>query len=132
MSIKTLVFPEQSRGFKGKRWVDVILRTIHLVGLLGIAGGILFQAPESQWYIYFLTTILSGIAMISISIWSNGKWMLQNRGLAIIVKFSLLLLIPTFPNLALQILIIVVIISGISSHAPARFRYYSPFYGKEI
>jgi len=132
MLIKELIFPEQSRGFIGKRWLDIILRTIHLLGLLGIAGGVLFAADKSLWFPYFLSTILSGLAMISLSIWSNGKWLLQNRGLAIMVKFLLLFLLPFLPNYEFHILVLIVIISGISSHAPARFRYYSPILGKEI
>ena len=132
MLIKELIFPEQSRGFIGKRWLDIILRTIHLLGLLGIAGGVLFAADKSLWFPYFLSTVLSGLAMISLSIWPNGKWLLQNRGLAIMVKFLLLFLLPFLPNYELHILVLIVIISGISSHAPARFRYYSPILGKEI
>lgn len=132
MILKTIFFPEQSRGFPGKRWIDIVLRTIHLIGLLGLAGGVLFQAAHELWFPYLLATILSGLAMITISIWSNGKWILQNRGLAIIIKMLVLLLLPVFPNFELALLVIVVAISGISSHAPARFRYYSILHGKEI
>jgi len=132
MSIKALIFPSQSRGFPGKRWTDIILRTIHLIGLLGLAGGILFNVEKSLWHPYFLATIVSGIAMIAISLWSNAKWLLQNRGLSIIIKLVFLMFIPIFPDWEFLLLIIVVVISGVSSHAPARFRYYSIFHGKEI
>lgn len=79
MCIKKIIFPEQSRSFYGKRWLDILLRTVHLIGLLGVAGGVLFNAPQSLWLPYFLTTILSGSAMVLLSLWSNGNWILQNR-----------------------------------------------------
>ncbi|MCU7835829.1 MAG: hypothetical protein KZQ83_11340 [gamma proteobacterium symbiont of Taylorina sp.] len=132
MSIKILFFPEQSRSFYAKRWLDIILRTIHLIGLLGVSGGILFFIEQSLWLPYFLMTVLSGLAMTILSLWSNGKWLLQNCGLAIILKIVLLILIPVFPDNSQYLLFIIIIISAISSHAPARFRYYSPILGRKI
>jgi len=132
MLLKKLLFPDQSRGFYGKRWLDIILRTIHLMGLLGISGGIIFNAEESLWQPYFMITMISGLAMVFLSLWSHGKWILQNRGLAIIVKLIMLALLPVFPDYGLYILLTIVLISGISSHAPAKFRYYSPILGREI
>ena len=132
MSIKRILFPEHSRSFYGKRWFDISLRTIHLIGLLGVSGGVLFNAEQSLWYPYFLTTILSGVAMVLLSLWSNANWILQNRGLIIIAKVVILLLLPVLPGYEQYLLMIIVIMSGFSSHAPARFRYYSPIFGREI
>jgi hypothetical protein len=137
LSIKKYLFPLESRTFKGKRWFDIGLRTLHLIGLLGVAGGVLFNAEQSIteqaiWFSYFLISIISGLAMVLLSLWSNGKWLLQNRGLAIILKIILLAFIPFFHNYDMQIMVVIVIISGISSHAPAKFRYYSPILGREI
>jgi len=112
--------------------MDISLRTIHLIGLLGISGGILFHVEQSLWLPYFLITVLSGLAMTLLSLWSNGIWLLQNRGLIIILKILLLLLIPVFHEYAQILLFIIVIISAISSHAPAQFRYYSPILGYRV
>jgi len=131
-SIKKNLFPEHSRTFYGQRWFDIVLRTIHLVGLLGLSGGILFGAEQSLWLPYFISTITSGSLMVLLSLWSNVKWLLQNRGLVIIVKVILLSLLPVLSGYEQYLLIIIVIISGISSHAPAKFRYYSPVLGREI
>ena len=102
------------------------------MGLLGFSGGLLFHADKSLWLPYFLITIFSGIAMVLLSLWSNGTWILQNRGLAIVLKLILFLLIPIFSGYEHYLLISIVFISGISSHAPAKFRYYSPILGREI
>lgn len=130
--LKKLFFPQQARSFYGKRWLDIILRSIHLMGLLGVAGGYLFNAEQSLWIAYFWATILSGLAMVLLSLWSHGKWLLQTRGLAIVIKSFILALLPVFPGYEQYLLLIIVLISGISSHAPAKFRYYSPILGREI
>ena len=102
------------------------------MGLLGVAGGFIFNAEKSVWLPYFLVTVLSGIAMALLSLWTHGNWILQNRGLVILLKIILLTLLPIFPGYELYVLLFIVFISGISSHAPAKFRYYSPILGKEI
>lgn len=102
------------------------------MGLLGVAGGYLFNAEQSLWFAYFWATILSGLAMVLLSLWSNGKWLIQNRGLAIIIKLFLLSLLPVFPGNEQYLLLVIVLVSGVSSHAPAKFRYYSPILGREI
>lgn len=130
--MKNIFFPENSRSFYGKRWLDIILRTIHLMGLSGFSGGLLFHADKSIWLPYFLATILSGLAMLLLSVWSHGKWLIQNRGIAIIVKLFIFFLIPVFPGYEAFLLLSIILISGISSHAPAKFRYYSPFLKREI
>ena len=130
--IKKYFFPEKSRGFKGKRWLDISLRSIHLMGLLGVAGGFIFHVEESIWLPYFVITLISGFAMVMLSLWTHGKWLLQNRGLAIIFKLFLFIIIPVTPGYETFLLLSIVLISGVSSHAPAKFRYYSPFYGRQI
>lgn len=102
------------------------------MGLIGIAGGYIFNAEKSLWFPYFFITLLSGLAMVILSLWTNGKWLLQNRGLAIIFKLFLFILLPVYPGYEKLLLFSIVLISGVSSHAPAKFRYYSPFYGREI
>jgi len=132
MKFKQCFFPAQSRSFYGKRWLDIALRTLHLLGLLGVSGGIIFHAEQALWQPYLLTTILSGSSMVLLSLWTNGRWLLQNRGLTIIVKIIILSILPVFPGYELYLLFSMVIISGFSSHAPGRFRYYSPFFGQQI
>ncbi len=130
--LNKVFFPENSRGFYGKRWLDISLRTVHLMGLLGLSGGLLFHAEKSLWIGYYYAMILSGLAMVFLSVWSHGKWLLQNRGIAIIIKLFIFTALPYFPGYEQYLLLSIIFISGISSHAPAKFRYYSPFFGREI
>ena len=71
--------------------------------------------------------------MVLIELWSHCIWLLQVRGLAIMLKLLLLGAAILLPDVADPwLLFMVIMISGIISHAPSRQRYYSPFYGRKI
>ncbi|WP_456404405.1 hypothetical protein [Thiolapillus sp.] len=128
----SLLFPESSRSFPGQRWINISLRTLHLIGLSGTGYGFLTSGNDFNWRPYLLLTIISGGAMMLISIWNNGIWLLQLRGQAILLKLLLLGLILIQPNYHAELFITVIVISGLISHAPGNTRYYSLFYGRRI
>lgn len=131
MKISALFFPKQSRSFKGQRWISIVIRSLHLIGIAGVGAAFLFQLPETQWIPYMVITLSSGSAMMLLEIWSNGIWLIQLRGLSTLLK--LLILSTTFIiGLQSYILVAVILVSGIMSHAPAKVRYYSVFHRKII
>jgi len=119
------LFPKTSRTFYGKRWLNIFLRTMHLIGIAGVGAAFLYQAASEFWLPYMILTLISGAMMVVVEIWSNGIWLIQIRGLATILKLMILSLTFWF-GLKASIIILVIIISGIISHAPAKIRYY-PF-----
>jgi len=125
------VFPDVDRTFPGLRWVNIILRTIHLVGITGVGGGLLYDSQQEYWMPYLGLTVVSGFMMMSLSIWSNGMWLLQVRGITLLVKLCLLGLFMISGNDA-SVIIIVVIISGVIAHAPGKVRYYKVFRGPKF
>ena len=52
MKTNRILFPRDSRSFSGKRWVNIALRTIHLIGVAGLGGGFLYQSPSEVWLPY--------------------------------------------------------------------------------
>lgn len=126
------LFPKSSRFFPGQRWVDICLRTLHLIGLSGAGYGFFGAGDSFNWHSFLLLTVTSGTAMMLISIWSNGIWLLQLRGQTILLKLALLGLILIQPHYHAELFITVIVLSGLISHAPANTRYYSVFYGRRI
>ena len=125
MSLYRAIFPRENRTFPGKRWVETGMRTVHLIGTAGIGGGFLWGADPAHWMPFLWLTVLSGLGMAVLQVWGNGVWLVQTRGLTVLLKLVLLLvLMVTQPRADLFILVIV--ISGVVSHAPASLRYYSP------
>jgi len=124
MRIKDFIFPQQSREFKGQRWVNILFRSLHLIGIAGVGGAFLFNVTNQQWLPYMFVTVVSGSAMVILEVWSNGIWLIQLRGLATLLKLSLLSLTFIF-GMQAMILFSVIFISGLMSHAPGKVRYYS-------
>ncbi len=126
------LFPESSRFFPGQRWIDICLRTLHLIGLSGAGYGFFGAGESFNWQPFLLLTVTSGTAMMLISIWSNGIWLLQLRGQTILLKLVLLAMILLQSNYHAELFIAVIVLSGLISHAPGNTRYYSVFYGRRI
>lgn len=132
MSLREHLFPAESRLFPGQRWVNITMRTLHLIGLAGIGSGFLYPAHEGASETYLYLTLVSGLVLMLISIWSNAIWLVQLRGQAIILKLLLLAAIPVWPEASAWLLILVIIISGYISHAPGDVRYYSIYHRRRI
>lgn len=131
--MKICLFPAEKRLFPGRRWCSIVLRTFHLIGISGLAGAYLYHLPETQWHPYLLLTLFSGVLMVLLEVYTDGIWLLQLRGLAIGVK--LLLLSTVFwwfdqPNSVIYLLVL--LISGVISHAPGKLRYYSIWHGRVL
>lgn len=132
MSLFRLLFPENSRRFPGKRWLNVILRSLHLCSASAYAGGFLFDIPYEQLRFAYIVTAFSGLAMMLIDLLSNGVWLIQNRGWMIVLKVILLGQLALFDPHQKWAILGVIFFSGIISHGTASFRYYSVIHRRMI
>jgi hypothetical protein len=128
----TILFPRKEREFKGDRWVSISLRTLHLIGIVGVGSGLLFDAPKETWCPYWMLCVGSGVAMICLYIWYSAIWVIQLRGIVIFFKIALVLCLPLLEGYEPHILVIVIVLSGLISHAPGAARYYSIFHRRQI
>jgi hypothetical protein len=115
-----------------KRWTKISLRTLHLLAVTGVGGGILFGLEKDLWLNYWWLALASGGLMMLIDIVSNPIWIVQLRGLVIFFKLFLLLLLGSQPDLDSELLLVIIIISAVISHAPGKLRYYSIYHRKVI
>ncbi len=132
MNFKKILFPDINRNFWGKRWGKVILLNLHLMGVCGYVGGKIFEMPFASYKYYFFITMITGLILISVELYSNSIWLIQNRGWMIITKVFLLSLISHTAPYEWISLLALVFISGWISHAKGSFRYYSIFHGKKV
>jgi len=105
-----------------RRLSKVIVRTIHLVGVVGIFGTAMTHTSES---VYFTLAIISGIVLAIMEAYSGWTWFVQLRGVCLVVKLLLLLLLHRHPELSIPCLIAVIVISGFMAHTPFWIRYFS-------
>ncbi len=115
-----------------KRWTKISLRTLHIVAVAGVGGGILFGLEKTVWINYWWLALASGVLMMAIDIVSNPVWLVQVRGLVIYLKLVMLAVLGAFPQWAGMILLMIIILSSVISHAPGNLRYYSIYHKKVI
>jgi len=123
-TLKKCLFPSSPRRFRGQRWVNIGLRSAHLIGVAGISGGFLYDLEQSVWQTYWLLTMSTGLGLSILYIWSTATWILELKGLAVVVKTMLLWLAFAFPAGRGELFVVVVIISSVVAHAPGSVRGY--------
>ncbi|MBI5186680.1 MAG: hypothetical protein HZA01_13280 [Nitrospinae bacterium] len=109
------------------RWANIMLRTVHLTGISGTGGGYLYGAPEAHWLPYLWLSLISGGLLAALEVWSNGVWLIQVRGMAVVLKICVLILSAFIGGYGFEAFIVIILISGIVSHAPGSIRYFSIF-----
>jgi len=114
-----------------KRWSKISLRTLHLLAVAGVGGGILFALEKELWINYWWLALVSGVLMIVMDIAANPVWIVQVRGGVIIFKLILLALMVSYPAWGSFLLLFIIVISTVISHAPGKLRYYS-FYHRRV
>ena len=132
MPLARALFPADPRSFPGKRAVRILLRTLHLVGTAGMGGGHLYHAPREAWMPYLVLTVASGAVLVLIDVWSSGIWLIQLRGVAILVKLVGLWVVHLRPEWAGAGLLVAVVISGLIAHAPGDVRYWSVVHRRRV
>ena len=115
-----------------KRWTKISLRTLHLLAVAGVGGGVLFGLDPSLWVDYWWLALVSGGLLMFIDIVSNPVWVVQVRGIVIFAKLLLLIFLGHAPALDRWLLIAVILMSAIISHAPGSLRYYSIYHRRMI
>ena len=113
------------RTFPGRRWIMTTLRSIHLVGVGGVGGAFLYDGPREIWLPFLAITLVSGVLMTALELWSSRYWLVELRGLAIGLKIAILGLAMTTRQLEAAAFVAAIVISGVFAHAPAAVRYYS-------
>ena len=114
-----------------KRWSKISLRTLHLLAVAGVGGGILFALEKDLWFNYWWLAVVSGSLMMLMDIAANPVWIVQVRGLVIMVKLILFALLGSYPGWDGFLLVAIIVISAVISHAPGKLRYYS-FYHRRV
>ena len=115
-----------------KRWTKISLRTLHLVAVAGVGGGILFDLDNGLWINYWWLALVSGSLLMLIDVVSNPVWLVQVRGFSVYFKLILLAFLGSYPEWDRFLILVIIVISAVISHAPGKLRYYSLYHRKVI
>jgi len=112
--------PESAIGHTLRRWVLNLLRSVHLVGLIG-SGSVLFGGNPGQEFPFLI--LGSGLAMAGLDLWTNPAYLRQVAGLWMLIKLALVAWLAFDATRAAWLFWLVLVLSVLVAHAPARFRH---------
>lgn len=120
------------RSFPGIRWVRISLRTAHLIAMGLLVGGVAVGTPIDQLAFALWATLVSGGLFVVIELYQSLNFLVQVKGVVVLLKLLLLIAAIEFPGSALPMLIAAIVIGGMSSHMPGRYRHYSLWHGRAL
>lgn len=132
-TIRRWLLPEQLRIFPKERAWSIAFRTFHLAAFGVFLGGHAFQVETEKLLPSLWVTILSGLGLIALEVYKEGLyWFVLGKGILVLIKLAVLLLLPLFWEARVVLLFLVVGIASVGSHMPACYRYYSLLHRRVI
>jgi hypothetical protein len=128
VTLRPLLFPETRRHLPYARWWNIAARTVHLLATGTLLGGHVFGVPAPVLWPYLGVAVGTGAILILLELYPNGHWIHQGCALTLYAKLVVLSLIPFFWEYRVALLVAVVVLAGVGSHAPRTFRHYSVWY----
>ena len=120
------------RTFHGMRVVKVAARTVHIVAMALVLGGLAYAAPVTAIELPLVLTVLSGMLLLGIELWKNGTCLVQGSGVAVLLKLALLLLGQWFPAARFECYLAATTIASIGAHMPKSWRHWSLLHRRVI
>lgn len=128
--LKQLLCPEPARSLPGERVIRIALRTAHLAAGGILFGGHFFDVEPQRLLPWLWLTVASGAVFVAVELYGSCVWLVQGRGLMILLKIILLAMVPLLWAQRMWLLLAVLVIGSIGSHMSSRFRHYSILHGR--
>lgn len=103
------------------RWINVILRGLHLVTVI-LLGAVLLGAPQVSPQVA-IAVAATGLTMFALDIWRKPQHLREAAGIAVLGKLILVGWMAMDASARPVLFWLIVAGSAISAHAPARFRH---------
>jgi hypothetical protein len=107
------------------RYLDIALRTAHVLVISILFGGAVLGIPVDQLVPFQHLAIATGCALIVSEIIHRPHWPTQVRGVMVFIHAGLLGLVILRPDLAVFWLSTALIVGMVGSHLPKRIRHWS-------
>jgi hypothetical protein len=105
------------------RLLNVGFRTTHLVGFALLVGGHAWGIDPARLLSVLWLTVASGLALLGLEVSMARSWLFEARGLIILAKLGLFLLVPWAGPGRTGLLITVAIVASVGAHAPRWLRH---------
>ena len=104
---------------------NVLFRTLHLVAFGFLLGGYAYDVDPARLTPALTATIATGALLAMLEIGQDVRWPFLGKGLFVLAKLGLLVLVPVFPGARVPLLVAVVVLAGVGAHMPRELRHYS-------
>jgi hypothetical protein len=111
----------RARDFAGRRWLGILLRSLHIVGVVMTGAG--FLGAGSPIAAGAALMLVTGFAMYGIDLWYRPDLWKEVAGVFVVVKLAVLLAMLLFPGIAEFLFWTVLVASSVVSHAPRKVRH---------
>ena len=107
--------------------MKILLRATHVPCAGILTAAYLFDAGASSRTAWMVGTVVSGLLILLLDLHETGVFLLQVRGLVVLGKIVLLAMLPLLDAYRVPLLVGLLAISVLASHAPSGVRYYLVF-----
>jgi hypothetical protein len=125
-------FRVDPRPVPAARLLRTALRTAHLIAAGALYGGHVYGVEAERLVPALAGVLATGGAFLAIEVYQASVWLVQIRGVATLVKLALVAAVAVFWELRVLLLTLAVIVGGVSSHMPGRWRYHSVIHGRVV
>jgi hypothetical protein len=106
--------------FAIRRWLGIVLRSLHLVGVVLTAIAI-FGSGSHQ--LSAAVTFVTGVGLYAIELWRSRQHWRELAGAFVLLKLLLVLAMILMPAQAAGLFWLLLISSSLTSHAPKSIRH---------
>lgn len=126
------LFPWPPRRLRWGRAAKVLLRTVHVVAMALVLGGLAYGAPEPALAVPVVLTVASGVLLLLVDLAESCVFLYQGAGVATLVKLALVLLGAVYPAGRLPLYLAATVVASVGSHMSGRLRHYSFVHGRVL
>jgi len=109
------------RSLPGRRWLSIVLRALHLAGVVLCAVGILGAGAPSATAVALL--LATGFVLYALDLWQHPRLWREVAGLFVLCKLALVAAMALVPGVAVPLFWLLLLSSAVISHAPHSFRH---------
>ena len=121
--LRGALLPDPPRRIPHARLLSVACRTVHLAAFGLLLGGHAWGVEAERLLAALWLTAGSGVALVVTESLGSARWLLEGRGAMVLLKLTLLLVVPFAWDLRVPLLLAVVVVASVGSHMPRRFRH---------
>jgi hypothetical protein len=120
------------RRIPGARALQVLLRSLHIVAMALVLGGIARGAGFESLRTPILWTVFSGLLLLSVDLARRCLVLSQGSGAALFLKLALLGLGNLFPPARLEWYLAATFVASLGSHMSGDWRHFSFLRGRVL